>query len=434
MADVKARKLVRSSQAPTSNSNNFYNASSSSAANAARPETAPSPAHRKKPFSSFIKRLTSLKTAATNSYNGPHDSGNSGGRHSSGDSSSRSKRGGRNVLSTRRSGSFVGTTQGSIAFSLPRSNHSFDGIDKLSIADSVPSRLNADGTIAPSNATIGTSNYSYAPSGFSSPTPSERSLTTTLTTIQSTAPGYNPHPNHHHNPNAPPILYNNPLTTPSTANTNGHQNQTYQSATANGLLTDNASVITLASSSKHHRRHSLDTDASVRALAPSSLWGGSRESLPLSVLSANLDRVGGDRASLHSRTLDSSRIFAGEGSVGGASPLASPNRESSGFTLGSNGVANGRSSRRSSAWGELANDGEDDRSVRSVRSGIGSIKDSLRSARSGAVMGADRSPSEVDGTAYGDTETSSMSALIHAAPDQGGTPSRIKLERNGNAV
>lgn len=33
----------------------------------------------------------------------------------------------------------------------------------------------------------------------------------------------------------------------------------------------------------------MDTDASVRALAPSSLFGGSRESLPLSVLSATVD-------------------------------------------------------------------------------------------------------------------------------------------------
>lgn len=65
----------------------------------------------------------------------------------------------------------------------------------------------------------------------------------------------------------------------------------YSTATAGGLLTDNASIITLASSSKRRRRHSLDTDASVRALAPSSLWGGSRESLPLSVLSGNFERT-----------------------------------------------------------------------------------------------------------------------------------------------
>ncbi|GKT44458.1 uncharacterized protein ColSpa_04639 [Colletotrichum spaethianum] len=66
-----------------------------------------------------------------------------------------------------------------------------------------------------------------------------------------------------------------------------------ESPTANNLLTDNASIITLASSSQRRRRRSLDTDASVRALAPSSLWGGSRESLPLSVLSANIDQGAG---------------------------------------------------------------------------------------------------------------------------------------------
>jgi hypothetical protein len=58
----------------------------------------------------------------------------------------------------------------------------------------------------------------------------------------------------------------------------------------------------------------MDTDASVRALAPSSLFGGSRESLPLSVLSATVDTVpaaiqsrantGGlnERASIYSAT------------------------------------------------------------------------------------------------------------------------------------
>lgn len=45
--------------------------------------------------------------------------------------------------------------------------------------------------------------------------------------------------------------------------------------------------MTLASSSKRRRRNSLDTNASVRALAPSSIFGGSRESLPLSVLSSS---------------------------------------------------------------------------------------------------------------------------------------------------
>lgn len=54
----------------------------------------------------------------------------------------------------------------------------------------------------------------------------------------------------------------------------------------------------------------MDTDASVRAIAPKSMWGDSRESLPLSVLSANIEHtsarpsVGGlvsaERASIYS--------------------------------------------------------------------------------------------------------------------------------------
>lgn len=136
----------------------------------------------------------------------------------------------------------------------------------------------------------------------------------------------------------------------------------------------------------------MDTDASVRALAPSSLFGGSRESLPLSVLSANVDTssiaaphqprqsVGGlnERASIYSATgvapaLPSERnsYFAGKqsvaadggsvksgllghgrndsisGSISGpaapSSPLASP-RDASGAT--------GKLSRTNSAWDE----------------------------------------------------------------------------------
>ena len=95
----------------------------------------------------------------------------------------------------------------------------------------------------------------------------------------------------------------------------------------------------------------------MRALAPSSLWGGSRESLPLSVLSANLDGQGGggarattertsiysatgiepqprnsyyggdrkDGASVRSGLLGHGRADSMTGSVGGVnSPLASP--------------------------------------------------------------------------------------------------------------
>ncbi|TGJ79137.1 hypothetical protein E0Z10_g9621 [Xylaria hypoxylon] len=139
-------------------------------------------------------------------------------------------------------------------------------------------------------------------STFSSPSPSVRSLTTTLTTIQSMAPngtiggtttgGHSSHQN-----NTQTIQFSQPFPTNSPASAipphlAAHSHPTtYNSATANNLLTDNASILTLASSSKRRRRRSMDTDASVRALAPSSVWGGSRESLPLSVLSANMDGI-----------------------------------------------------------------------------------------------------------------------------------------------
>ena len=74
---------------------------------------------------------------------------------------------------------------------------------------------------------------------------------------------------------------------------------TYNTAIANNLLTDDASILTLASSSKRRRR-SMDTDASVRALAPNSVFGGSRESLPLSVLSGHADAaIGSSGGAFH---------------------------------------------------------------------------------------------------------------------------------------
>ena len=88
-------------------------------------------------------------------------------------------------------------------------------------------------------------------------------------------------PNHYSNqfPSSPPAT-----AVPSHLAPHGHPT-TYNTATANNILTDDASILTLASSSKRRRRNSLDTNASVRALAPASMFGGSRESLPLSVLS-----------------------------------------------------------------------------------------------------------------------------------------------------
>ncbi|KAM7206404.1 hypothetical protein V8F20_002753 [Naviculisporaceae sp. PSN 640] len=178
-------------------------------------------------------------------------------------------------------------------------------------------------------------------STFSSPAPSVRSLTTTLTTIQSLAVGTNQHNsstgNNAHGSaqgNSQIIHFDQPFPTASPASaipvhltpagsTTGHPT-TYATATANNLLTDNASILTLASSSKRRRRRSFDTDASVRALAPSSLFGGSRESLPLSILSANMN-------------YDPS----GSGTSGSAGPVGPT---TPGLHRGASGMANERTS------------------------------------------------------------------------------------------
>jgi len=142
---------------------------------------------------------------------------------------------------------------------------------------------------------------------FSSPNHSSRSLTTTLTTIQSsatstvlnqgqgTAPAGS-HTGHHHHQAQPSqsstyFSHQYPQTPVSAIpqHLNPHASHlplTYRSATANNLLTDNASIMTLASSTHPRgRRNSLDTNASIRAIPPTSTWGGSRESLPLSTFS-----------------------------------------------------------------------------------------------------------------------------------------------------
>ncbi|RMZ87239.1 hypothetical protein DV736_g5531, partial [Chaetothyriales sp. CBS 134916] len=135
-------------------------------------------------------------------------------------------------------------------------------------------------------------------STFSSPAPSVRSMTTTLTTVQSAAPTLNTTaPANQVQPSSqnPP----QPHTAVPTHLAPHFQPTTYHSATANNALTDDASILTLASSSKRRRRNSLDTNASVRALAPQSVFGGSRESLPLSVLSGTVIHPGqADNASI----------------------------------------------------------------------------------------------------------------------------------------
>jgi hypothetical protein len=132
-------------------------------------------------------------------------------------------------------------------------------------------------------------------STFSSPNQSQQSLTTTLTTIQSTNNHLNAAQPHAHFSQQPPSAIPPHLAANTNNNNNPHN--------------DNASILTLASSSKRRRR-SMDTDASVRAIAPKSMWGDSRESLPLSMLSANIDHtstrsavgplISAERASIYS--------------------------------------------------------------------------------------------------------------------------------------
>lgn len=250
-----------------------------------------------------------------------------------------------------------------------------------------------------------------ADSTFSSPAPSVRSLTTTLTTIHSATLVNTGASSHHHSTNTQPFSHQFP-TSPPTAlpahlapqGSGGHPS-TYNTATANNLLTDNASILTLASSSKRRRRRSMDTDASVRALAPSSLWGGSRESLPLSVLSANIDpghtstttpavlqpRASGanaERISIYSATgvapaltSDRNSYYAGKqgilgdggsvrsgllghgrndsisGSISGMAPVISPlgsPRDPGGSSMG------GKLSRSNSTWDVAVNEGDED--------------------------------------------------------------------------
>ncbi|KAI9671872.1 MAG: hypothetical protein M1831_003400 [Alyxoria varia] len=147
---------------------------------------------------------------------------------------------------------------------------------------------------------------------FSASNHSSHSLATTLTTMQSTAPSGQinqaggtpnaggPHGNHAPQHSQGSIYFshlpnNAANSTPShlQPGSQSHVPTTYRSATANGLLTDNASIITLASSSHNihnHNRNSLDEDASIRAIAPTSHYG-SRESLPLSTLSQTNDSL-----------------------------------------------------------------------------------------------------------------------------------------------
>lgn len=259
----------------------------------------------KRPFSRWMKRF-GLKSSSSEPANGSSKKSQSAAE-------AKSKKSPAKNNPYPESGHFNDAPNGQLSFHSPttaRSHESLTSDEDAAGPRQAPTKSNK--SVAPTVAThpetvhsarskaeTGASNTIGEGSTFSSPNHSERSLTTTLTTIQSTAP---PHVLGHHSqtaqPTPGPVTFSHqfPTSPPPSALPPHITSQlshptTYQSATANNLLTDNASIMTLASSSRRRRRNSLDTNASVRALAPSSVWGGSRESLPLSVLSGNADAI-----------------------------------------------------------------------------------------------------------------------------------------------
>lgn len=258
---------------------------------------------RRRPFTNWMKRLANLK----NLHNEP-----AGNRQANGNS----LRGKKFSVSKNSPYPSVNSEQsnGHITSATPLSSgsrYSADSRGKVSFTFSQDehnppkSRAPTLGTTAETTVSgTGTSNTIPPTEGdrdstFSSPAPSLRSMTTTLTTMQSTTPvipGGTGGIGTVYSSTQPASAVPHHLAPQSHPNT-------YHAATANGMLSDDASIMTLASSSKRRRRNSLDTNASIRALAPQSMFGGSRESLPLSVLSGSAHhstnpRDAGDNASL----------------------------------------------------------------------------------------------------------------------------------------
>jgi len=262
---------------------------------------------RKRPFVGWMKRLANLKPSSSDSPSG------------SGKKNSGSKKATAAAKNNPypESGLAPASAPNQLAFSTPatqRSKESFTSVEEGAAGQQHQRALaKSNRSTAPTVATVPetlNSARSKADTGshmlgggstFSSPNGSEHSLTTTLTTIQSSAPSNvlgGGGQAQSAAPTGPPVHFSHqfPTVSPPPSAIPPHlapqqQPNSYQGATANNILTDNASILTLASSSKRRRRNSLDTNASVRALAPSSHYGGSRESLPLSVLSANPDAI-----------------------------------------------------------------------------------------------------------------------------------------------
>ncbi|KAI1118064.1 hypothetical protein F5Y14DRAFT_400977 [Nemania sp. NC0429] len=351
--------------------------------NGASPPRAEHPerAGRRRPFTTWVKKLANFKnasssTAANRNGNPKHDVAFKGSKKRASKNNNPYPQSGRlavaspipqshHSLTTSRAGrssnQSLNQSQDSISSSTdeaaPRTGSAHSRAPTLSTgpdaAHSIHAPSQMESTVTGTSRTAGGGLRRGEDSTFSSPAPSVRSLTTTLTTIQSMAPnGGNTNGGHSaHQNNAQTIQFSQPFPTYSPASAipphlapHGGHPVTYNSATANNLLTDNASILTLASSSKRRRRRSMDTDASVRALAPSSVWGGSRESLPLSVLSANMDGMRDITPGLHQST---SRIAGNERtsiySTTGIAPALPSERNS--FYAGKQSMGDGASIR-----------------------------------------------------------------------------------------
>lgn len=371
---------------------------------------------RRRPFASWMKRLANLKNPSSSTSDAPNSSDSKHRNHVSASKSKKSARNNPYPLSGNVYSPDVRYANRHLSFSEPatsvrRSQVSYSDSYVEENEQNPPTTgrksaaptlsTNADTTISDSKAgtlaTVAGGHGGGEGSTFSSPSPSVRSLTTTLTTVQSAAPMnqiYHPQNTGGSNQAATnntgasnqqvQFTHQFPTTPASAIPAHVAQNPTtYSSATANNLLTDNASILTLASSSKRRRRNSLDTNASVRALAPSSLFSGSRESLPLSVLSGTAP-VGNEREPSSASIMNSGGVLSRTGIGGierassyssGAPALADRGSIRSGLqshhtrnnsatgSLTSGPLATGgstyapttqgRISRRSSGWGEV---------------------------------------------------------------------------------
>ena len=392
---------------------------------------------RRRPFSSWMKRLTSLKHPSSDSALGGTNKRNQPSSYSKSKKANAVKNNPYAIADKPNlAASIPNSGNGHLSFYTPPSGRSISYVSpthsKLSLPVShdgqqpptignqstAPTLSTSPDTVsdaahskAGTTATVGGAVSSNDIGGgegstFSSPAPSVRSMTTTLTTMQSTAPsnllagqnnqgGQNalavpPSSHGHQNVNThfshqfpsspqpasaiPPHLVN--------LSAGGHP-ATYNTATANNVLTDNASIMTLASSSKRRRRNSVDTNASVRALAPSSLFGGSRESLPLSVLSSNVNDQSSISGHHQSRQVSVGLANAERASVYSSSGNAPalPSERNSYYAGKQNNTGDGGSVRSG-----LVSHGRNDSITRSI-GGLPSVDSPLASPREAPSQG-----------------------------------------------